>query len=253
MRKVRNPEVRRYFEVRYEGMSEGMRRVASEPILNKISAFVTDPHFRHIVGQQKSTFSWRKVLESGMWVVINLQKGRLGEEAVTLGSLFLSMIKNALFSRRSHDLFTLYCDEVQNLMAFDAGLDTILSESRKFGISVVSANQFLDQYPPAMRSAILAVGTHVLFQLASTDAQHMASALDGGKPLAELLKNLAHRHAIVKSGSESWQEIVAPRVEDSPVAYSDLYDRCRKRWARRRTDIEKEITNKYVNPIDAWR
>src|SRR5439155_23507582 len=57
MRKVRNPEVRRYFEVRYEGMSEGMRRVASEPILNKISAFITDPRFRHIVGQQKSTFS----------------------------------------------------------------------------------------------------------------------------------------------------------------------------------------------------
>ena len=253
MRKVRNPEVRRYFETRYEGMSEGMRRVAAEPILNKISAFVTAPHFRHIVGQQKSTISWRKVLESDMWVVINLQKGRLGEEAVTLGSLFLNMIKNALFSRQSHELFTLYCDEVQNLMAFDAGLDTILSESRKFGISVVSANQFLDQYPPAMRSAILAVGTHVLFQLASPDAQHMASALDGGKPLAELLKNLPHRHAIVKSGSQSWQEIIVPRIEDSPVAYSDLYDRCRKRWARRRTDIEKEITNKYVNPIDAWR
>src|SRR5207249_5026149 len=128
-----------------------------------------------------------------------------------------------------------------------------LSESRKFGISVVSANQFLDQYPPTMRSAILAVGTHVLFQLASTDAQHMSATLDGGKPLAGLLKNLPHRHAIVKSGSQSWQEIIVPRIEDSPVAYSDLYDRCRKRWARRRTDIENEIANKYVNPIDAWR
>src|SRR5207244_4013776 len=87
------------------------------------------------------------------------------------------MIKNSLFSRRSHELFTLYCDEVQNLMAFDAGLDTILSESRKFGISVVSANQFLDQYPPAMRSAILAVGTHVLFQLASGRSEEHTSEL----------------------------------------------------------------------------
>src|SRR5207245_8469312 len=158
----------------------------------------------------------------------------------------------SLFSRRSHYIFILYCDEFQYLMAFDAGLDTILSESRKFGISVVSANQFLDQYPPAMRSAILAVGTHVLFQLANADGQHMASALDGGKPLAELLKNLPHRHAIVKRGYQSWQEIIVPRIDDPPVAHSDLYDRCRKRWARRRTDIEKEITNKYVNPIDAW-
>jgi hypothetical protein len=141
-----------------------MRRVASEPILNKISASVADPHFRHIVGQQKSTFSWRKVLESGAWVIVNLQKGRLGEEAMTLGSLFLSMIKNALFSRRSAELFTFYCDEVQNLVSYDSGLDTMLSESRKFGISVVSANQFLDQYPPAMRSAGCAILAYVRLQ-----------------------------------------------------------------------------------------
>jgi hypothetical protein len=104
-----------------------------------------------------------------------------------------------------------------------------------------------------MRSAILAVGTHVLFQLAAPDAQQMASAFDGGKPLAELLKNLPHRHAIVKSGSQRWQEIIVPRVEEPHVSYSDLYDRCRKRWARPRAEVESEITGKYTNPLDAWR
>ena len=60
----------------------------------------------------------------------------------------------------------------------------MLSEARKFGVSVVSANQFLDQYPASMRAAILSVGTHVFFQLSSSDAGTVSQALDGGKSLA---------------------------------------------------------------------
>ena len=102
-------------------------------------------------------------MDRGRWVILNLDKGRLGEQASTLGSLLLTKLKNALFARRRRQLFTLYCDEIQNLVAYDAGLDTLLSEARKFGISVVTANQFLEQYPPQMRAAIMAVGTHVFF------------------------------------------------------------------------------------------
>jgi hypothetical protein len=116
-----------------------------------------------------------------------------------------------------------------------------LSEARKFGISVVSANQFLEQYPPQMRAAIMAVGTHVFFQLSSTDADKIASALDGGKRLAEILKNLPKRHMVIKSGSHRHQEILVPNVTQPNADYSDLYNRCRARWAKRRTDIESEI------------
>ncbi len=182
--------------------------------------------------------------------MLNLHKGRLGEEAVTLGSLFLSMIKNALFSRQDRELFTLYCDEIQNLVSYDSDLDTILSESRKFGISVISANQFLDQYPPRMRAAILAVGTHAFFQLTSPDAHQIAAALDGGRPLAELLKNLPRRHMVVKSGTDRWQEVYVPRVEDTQVSYANLYSRCRERWARRRSHVEEEILTRHVSLIE---
>ena len=182
-------------------------------------------------------------------MVLNLHKGRLGEEAVTLGSLFLSMIKNALFSRHTRELFTLYCDEIQNLLSYDSGLDTILSESRKFGISVVSANQFLDQYPQRMRAAILAVGTHIFFQLTSSDAQQIATGLDGGRPLVELLKNLPRGHVVVKSGSDHWAEVRTSRVDDPRVSYTSLYDRCRARWARRRIYVEYEIAKKHARLI----
>ena len=124
-----------------------MRGVMREPILNKISAFTADPHFRHIVGQRHSTFSLVDAIDRGYWIIFELHKGKLGEQSATLGSLFLTMIKNALFSRKSRDLFTLYCDEIQNLVAYGSGLETMLSEARKFAISIVSANQFLDQYP----------------------------------------------------------------------------------------------------------
>jgi len=217
-----------------------------EPILNKTSAFTADPHFRHIVGQGHSTFSVLDAIDRGRWIVLNLDKGKLGEEAATLGSLFLTMIKNALFARKKRELFTLYCDEIQNLVSYGSGLDTVLSEARKFGVSVVSANQFLDQYPSEMRSAILAVGTHIFFQLSSPDAQQIAMALDGGKALTELLKNLPRRHMVIKTGYERRMDGVVPLLNDRKTDFSSLYRRSRTRWARKRSDVEREIASRQI-------
>lgn len=245
LRRVQNTEVSSYFQTRFDTRSEAMQGVYRDAILNKISGFTTDQRFRHILGQQHSTFSLLEAMDRGRWVILNLDKGRLGEQASTLGSLLLTKLKNALFARQRRQLFTLYCDEIQNLVAYDAGLDTLLSEARKFGISVVSANQFLEQYPPQMRAAIMAVGTHVFFQLSSSDADKMASALDGGKRLAEILKNLPKRHMVVKSGAHRHQEVLVPSVAEPDADYADLYNRCRARWARRRTDIEAEIRQRH--------
>jgi hypothetical protein len=245
LNRVQNTEVSSYFRTRFDTRSEAMQGVYRDAILNKISGFTTDQRFRHILGQQRSTFSLLDAMERGRWVLLNLDKGRLGEQASTLGSLLLTKLKNALFARNRRQLFTLYCDEIQNLVAYDAGLDTLLSEARKFGISVVSANQFLEQYPPQMRAAIMAVGTHIFFQLSSGDAEKMSSALDGGKRLAEVLKNLPKRHIVVKSGSHRHQEVLVPNVAEADADATDLYNRCRARWARRRTNIEAEIRQRH--------
>ena len=260
LQRVQNTEVLSYFQTRFDTRSEAMQGVYRDAILNKISGFTTDQRFRHILGQARSTFSLLEAMDRGRWVILNLDKGRLGEQASTLGSLLLAKLKNALFARGRRGLFTLYCDEIQNLVAYDSGLDTLLSEARKFGISVVSANQYLEQYPPQMRAAILAVGTHVFFQLSSTDADKMSSALDGGKRLAEILKNLPKRHMVVKSGSHRHQEVLVPNVAQPEADSTDLYNRCRTRWARRRTDIEAEIRGRHQQAnrrteevLDDWR
>jgi len=243
--RVENTEVVNYFQTRFDPRSEAAQGAYREAILNKVSGFTTDQRFRHILGQRRSTFSLLDAMDTGHWVILDLDKGRLGEQAATLGSLLLAKLKNALFARKRRQLYTLYCDEIQNLVAYDASLDTLLSEARKFGISVVSANQFLDQYPPQMRAAIMAVGTHIFFQLSAIDADKIASALDGGKRLAELLKNLPKRHMVVKSGAYRHQEVLVPNVAEPQADYTDLYNRCRARWARRRTDIEAEIRQRH--------
>ncbi len=260
LRKLANQEVRQYFEMRYDQASEPMRAAMREPILNKLSAFTADPRFRAIIGQERSTFSFRDVMDGrGRWIFLDLHKGRLGEQAATFGSLFLAMIKNALFARRSRELFTIYADEIQNLVAYGSGLETMLSEARKFGVGFVTANQFLDQYPSEMRAAIMAVGTHLFFQLSPQDAREITMALDGGRPLAELLKNLPRRHMVVKTGSDRWQQGVVPMLSEPKADAADLYHRCRARWARKRSEIETEIRERQaklgrraIEVLDEW-
>ena len=244
LKQVQNAEVRQYFEFRYDQVSEAMRTTMREPILNKISAFTAGPHFRHIIGQPKSTFSIREAMDQGFWVIVNLNKGRLGEQALSLGSLIFTVVKNALFTRQKRSLFTVYCDEIQNLVASGSDIETVLSEARKFGIAIVSANQFLDQYPAEMRAAILAMGTHVFFQLSSVDAVQAAQALGGGKPLAERLKNLFQRHCIVKNGSERLVEVQVPVIRPPDVQYTDLLNRTRFARGRVRAHIERDIAKR---------
>ena len=244
LRSVENSDVRSFFESRYNAAKPGMQAAMSGPVLNKLSVFTADPHFRHLLGQAKSTFSLSHALDHGFWILLNLDKGRLGPESSTVASLFLGKIKHALFSRTRRDLFSLFCDEVQNLVTHDSGLDVLFSEARKFGVGIASANQYLDQYPPQVRSAVLSVGTHIFFRLSSADAEHASRALDGGRGLAEILRGLPKRQFVAKIGEEPWKRVLAPTVRETDIDYSDLLRRSRERFARKRTEVEQEIARR---------
>lgn len=246
LKKTPNADVRYYFESRYGQASDPMKATMREPILNKTSAFTADPRFRHIVGQVKSTFSLREAMDQGYWVIADLPKGKLGAQSLTLASLLFTVAKNSIFTRESRSLFTIYCDEFQNLAGQSSDIETVLSEARKFGVSIVSANQFLDQYPAEMRAAVLSVGTHVFFQLSSADAGTVAQMLDGGKSLAEKLKNLPQRRFVVKSGAECWREGIVPVINDPKANYSDLLNRSRALRALPRPEVEREIAARHA-------
>jgi hypothetical protein len=110
---------------------------------------------------------------------------------------------------------------------------------------IVAANQFLDQYPTSMRAAILSVANFVCFQLSSVDAATLAQMLDGGKALAEHIKNLPPRHFILKSGSEHWIEGRVPEIVEPKTSYAGLLSRSRAIYARPRAEIEREIASRH--------
>src|SRR5579864_118892 len=244
--KISDAEIRAYFDTRYNQASEGMQAAIRDPLLSSAAALTVDPRFRHIVGQQKSTFNLLSALDQGAWIIVDLNKGRLGEQAATLGSLLLTKIKNALFARRSREVVSIYADELQNLVTLDNSLETFLSESRKFGISVWAGHQYLDQLAADMRAALQAVSTQIFFHLSPPDADRISGFLDGGKNLAHLLKNLPHRQIVTKSRTESWKHGQVLTVRTPRADFSDLYERARDRWARPRKQIEAEIAGRLV-------
>jgi hypothetical protein len=257
---VTNAEVREYFDHRYDQLSDAMKRVMAEPVLNKVSLFLSDLKFRHLVGQQHSTFSLVQSMDNYFWIILNLDRGRLGEHGATLGSVFLTKTTHEFFLRATHGVFSVYADEVQNLVSHSSGgVETMAAEVRKRSGALVTANQYLGQNPADVQAALLSVGSFGFFQLSGADAQEIAAMLDGGKSLAERLKNLPRRHLIIKTVHERWCEAVVPVVQVPNIDPSDLYRRSRARWARRRRDIEEEIRNRREigrrnnrEALDAW-
>lgn len=243
---VPNAEVRAYFEARFNTLSPQHQAVVREPILNKVTAFTSDARFRHIVGQTRSTFSFREAMDGNAWVIAQLEKGKHGGQALTLASLLFTVAKNSLFARERSTPFVLVLDEFQNLVSQSTDVETVLSEARKFGVGIIAANQYLDQYPPSMRAALLSIGTHAFFQLSSADAGNVAQMLDGGRSLAERLKNLPQRQFVVKAGSEPWREAVVPTVTDPGGSYADLLRRSRLAHARPRAEIEQDIAARHA-------
>jgi hypothetical protein len=221
-----------------------MQATMREPILNKLSVFTGDPKFRHIVGQVQSSFSFREAMDEGYWIIVNLAKGRLGAQSLTLGSLIFTMMTNALFARTSQSICTVYCDEVQNFIAQGSEIETVLSEARKTNTAMAVAHQFMDQVPAEMRSALLSVGTQVFFQLSGPDATQASQMLDGGRSLAQTLKNLPQRHAVIKTGSDRWMEMRISTVHEPQVDFSDLLNRVRYTRGRVRAHIERDIAER---------
>lgn len=201
IRHVRNPEVLSFWHEEFNAFSPRMQAVVVAPILNKISAFLTDPTLRRILTGE-STFNLHHVIDDGNILIINLSKGILGEgPAQLLGSLLLSHLSLAAFARAEvpeHERpdFFVYVDEFQNVGTRAFG--GMLSELRKYRLSFVLANQYLSQLDSHARDAVLGnVGTLVAFRLGASDASVIAREMMP-KITAEDLVNLPNFRMYLK-------------------------------------------------------
>jgi energy-coupling factor transporter ATP-binding protein EcfA2 len=172
---VRNDQVRRFWLREYQTYPVRFRAEAIAPIQNKVGEFLVNPILRGIVGQPKSAIDLRRVMDEGRILLVNLAKGKIGEDTSSLlgamlvtkiGLAALSRVEQAEADRRD---FYLYVDEFPSFTTTSfAGM---LSEMRKYHVGLVLAHQYLDQLDETVRGAVLGnVGTQILFRVGLADA-----------------------------------------------------------------------------------
>ncbi|MCB9595003.1 MAG: type IV secretory system conjugative DNA transfer family protein [Sandaracinaceae bacterium] len=175
LRHVRDPLVRAFWEEEFAALPPSFRAEVIAPVQNKVGALLSNPIIRAHVDQPKAMLSFRDLMDRERLVVVNLSKGRIGEDASAfLGSLILGAFQVAAYSRASVPLtgrrpFTLYVDEFPRFVT--PSFAELLAESRKFGVGLVLANQNLAQLDPVLRGALLGnAGTLIAFRLSADDA-----------------------------------------------------------------------------------
>jgi hypothetical protein len=171
--------VRDFWINEYEQYPWRLRTEAAAPIENKVGAFLTHPALNRIFSQQRSSVSIRHVMDEGKILLVNLAKGRLGEDAAALfGALLVSHLGLAGLARANvpearRRPFFVYLDEFHTFTTL--GLATMLSELRKYGVGMVLAHQYLGQLDPKVCEAVLGnVGTIVTFRVGLADAEILA-------------------------------------------------------------------------------
>ncbi|HET8548424.1 MAG TPA: type IV secretion system DNA-binding domain-containing protein [Bryobacteraceae bacterium] len=171
-----NGAVRTFWLREYESYPERFRIEAIAPIQNKVGAFLSNPILNRIVTQPRSAFDPRQVMDSGGILLVNLAKGRIGEDAAALlGALLVSRIGVTALSRaeipeQDRRDFYVYLDEFPNFTTLS--LAGMLAELRKYRVNLILAHQHLSQLDPQIRDAILGnVGTTIAFRLGIGDAE----------------------------------------------------------------------------------
>ena len=176
--KVKDPVVRRYWTDQIAQTSDFHKSEVLDYIVSKFGRFITNKTMRNIIGQSKSAFNLREVMDNGKILLVNLSKGALGEEdAKFLGLIMVPKILAAAMSRVDVPMeqrrdFYLYVDEFQNFATQDFA--TILSEARKYKLNLIVANQFVAQIEEDVKNAVFGnVGTLITFRVGVPDANFL--------------------------------------------------------------------------------
>ncbi len=252
MEKLTGDEVRDYWLYRYNPLSEAMKGMFRDPVLNRISVFTSDPNIRLMVGQARSTIDFRKIMDGGKWLIINLSKGHMRENIYLLGGLLIAKLKMAAITRvdlseERRRLFTTYIDEFQN---FGEDFQSILPEARKYGLSLCLAHQNLDQVDKELLASILAnAATQIIFRISHHDSVYLSSELDPReKPMIERkLIDFQTGQAYLKRKGEKPRLLrttyVSP-LRDDEETIDIIRDLSVSNFARPRREIMEEITQR---------
>lgn len=245
-----DPVVKQYFETEYENYSPQFRTEAIAPIQNKVGQFLSAKTIRNIIGQAKSSFDVRRVMDEQKILLIDLSTGKIGEDtAALLGSMLITKIQLAAMSRADvHESqrpdFYLYVDEFQNFAT--ESFATILSEARKYHLNLVLTNQFMAQIPEVVKSAIFGnVGTIVSYRVGATDAGSLVKEFE---PVfnANDLVNLDNFHIYTKLSVNgvtrpAFSAATLPPFPETDGFKNKVIEFSRQTYGRPEAQVEAEI------------
>jgi len=248
---IKSQVVRDYWANSFSSLDRRTKSAIINPPLNKLRRFLGNESILNIVGQAKSTFDIRKIMDEGKILLVNLAKGVVGEEnAILLGSMLVSKIQLVAMSRvdlepRKRKQCFIYLDEFQNFVT--EGIATLLSESAKYGVTLILANQYPSQLREDIRRAVLGnVGTLICFQLSAEEAENIAKEFEPTITANDLV-NLDRFNCYVKLRVDakatkpfSGVTIPWPKEPDKKLA-DEMREASRKKIARKREEVEKEI------------
>ncbi|MHC4138765.1 MAG: type IV secretory system conjugative DNA transfer family protein [Planctomycetota bacterium] len=247
---ITNQQVREFWLFEFEKYSARFRSEAISPILNKIGQFLTSIPLRNIVGQKENTFDLRKVMDDGKILIVNLAKGKIGEDnSSLLGAMMIAKIQLAAMSRanipeKNRKSFYLYVDEFHNFLTLSFA--DILSESRKYRLSLILAHQYIEQLDEKIRAAVFGnVGTLISFRIGAEDAKYLSREFFPVFDQTDLA-NLSNHHIYLKLmidgvTSKPFSATSLPPPERGPSHKKELIKLSRKRYGRKRVEVEKGI------------
>ena len=236
-------------------------REATAAIENKIGQLSSNPLIRNIVGQPKSSFDFRQVIDGKKIFIANLSIGRIGEQNTSLlGAMLMSKLYLAAMSRAdksesemvSLPPFYLYVDEFQNFA--NDSFENILSQARKYKLGLTVAHQYVDQMPEKLRFGILGnVGTMATFRIGPTDAElfeKQFSPIFTAQDFVNLAPYQVYLSLLIDGlGSKPFSAKTLPPIQKPSIDYSaHVIARSRQQFSNPRSGVESVIADWY-SPI----
>lgn len=248
--KVADPMVRAFWEKEWAKTSEFHKSEMLGYLISKIGAFVENEMMRNIIGQPKSGFDFRQIMDGQKILLVNLSKGRVGElNSALLGLIIVSKLQMAAMSRvdipqEERKDFYLYMDEFQNFTTETVA--TILAEARKYRLCLIIAHQFIGQLDEKIKNAVFGnVGSTVSFRIGPEDAEFVVKEFEPVFNTNDLI-NIDNFSAYVKLmiGGETSRafsmRIYPPTKGDLEIARA-IRELSRLKYGHDKSVVEKEI------------
>jgi len=249
--RITDPAIKSFWIREFAQYPPKFREEAIAPIQNKVGQFISSPMIRNIVGQVKSTINMREVMDEKKILILNLSKGRIGEDpAKLLGALLVTKLQLAAMSRidipeEERKDFFLYVDEFQNF-ATEAFV-TILSEARKYRLCLTLAHQYIAQMEEVVRDAVFGnVGTIIAFRVGAPDAEFLEKEFEPEINLYNLVNlpkyNIYLKLMIDGVTSRPFAAVTLPPLPKPEKSYKEkIIKLSRERYGTEREKVEQKI------------